>query len=89
MSAPPSLLVHQDSLSSSAECTFKLVKDAVIFVQVAQLLTEMFVDIDSLDWLVLHGNIPNLERKVITRQDVFAIFGEFDIRDGRNDFGKE
>jgi hypothetical protein len=56
-----------DVLSGSTECTFKLVKDAIILVQVAQLLTEVFVDVDCLDWLVLHGDIPNLEREVVSR----------------------
>jgi len=85
----PLCLVRMDSLSGTTECTLELVKDAIIFVQVAQLLTEMFVDIDRLDWLVLHGDIPNLECKVITRQDVFSVFGEFDVRDGRDNLGKE
>lgn len=78
-----------DSLSVTAECTFKLVKDTIILVQVAKLLTEMIMNVDSLDWFVLHGDIPNLERQVITRQDVSTVFGEFDIRDGRDDFGEE
>jgi len=56
-----------DVLSGSTESTFKLVKDAIILVQVAQLLTEMFVDIDRLDWFVLHSDIPNLECKVVSR----------------------
>ena len=82
-------LARMDSLSGTTECTLELVKDAIIFVQVAQLLTEVFVDIDRLDWLILHGDIPNLECKVITRQDVFSVFGEFDVRDGRDNLGKE
>jgi len=49
-----------DVLSGSAECTFKLVKDAIVLVQVTQLLTEVFVDVDRLDWLVLHSDIPDL-----------------------------
>ena len=56
-----------DVLSGSAESTFKLVKDAIILVQVTQLLTEVFVDIDRLDWFVLHGNIPNLQSEVVSR----------------------
>jgi len=56
-----------DVLSGAAESTFKLVKDAIILVQVTQLLTEVFVDIDRLDWFVLHGNIPNLQSEVVSR----------------------
>ena len=59
-------LARMDSLSGTTECTLELVKDAIILVQVAQLLTKMFVDIDRLDWLVLHGDIPNLQSKVIS-----------------------
>ena len=42
----------------------------------------MIVNVDRLDWLVLHCDIPNLERQVIARQDVSAVFGEFDVGDG-------
>jgi hypothetical protein len=43
------------------------------------------VYVDRLDWLVLHVDVPNLEGKVVTRQDVSAVLGELDIRNGRDD----
>jgi hypothetical protein len=56
-----------DSLSSTAESTFKFVKDAVVLVQITKLLTKVVVNVDRLDWLVLHGDIPDLESEIISR----------------------
>lgn len=79
----------KDSLSISAECTLKLVKDAIVLVQVAQLAPKMVVHIDRLDRFVLHIDVPNSQCQVVPRQDVSTVLGEFDIGDGRDDLGEE
>lgn len=64
---------------------FKLVKDAVIFVQVAKLAPKMVMNWDGLQRSRLHVDIPDLEGKVVTREDVTTVMAELDVRDGRDD----
>lgn len=73
-------------LSVTAECALKLVKDAVILVEIAELVAQMIVNVDRLDWSALHVDIPDLERQVIARENIASILAEFHIRDRRNDF---
>ena len=63
----------------AAERALKLVKDAVVLVEVAQFLTQMVVDIDCLDRLVLHGDIPDFECEVIARQDVLSVLAKLHV----------
>ena len=49
----------------------------------------MVVDRDSLQWTVLHVDVPDLEIQVVARQDVPPVSTELDIRDGRDDLGEE
>lgn len=67
----------------------KLVEDAVVLVQVAQLASKMVVNRNGLQWPVLHVDVPDLQIEVVARQDVSSIVAELDIRDGRDDFGEE
>jgi len=71
------------------ETTFKLVEDAVVFVEVAQLRTEMVMDLDRSKWMAVHIHIPDLESEVVAREDVAAVRRESDIRNGGDDFGEE
>ena len=71
------------------EDTLKLVKDAVIFVQVAEFGAKMIVDLDGADGVTIHVDIPELEGEIIARKDVASIRREFDIRDGGDDLGEE
>jgi len=47
------------------------------------------VDVDRLDGLVLHLDVPDLEREVVSREDEPSVFGELDVRDGGDDFREE
>lgn len=49
----------------------------------------MVVDVDRLDRLALHRRVPDLQCQVVPRQDIFAILGELDVGDGRDDFREE
>jgi hypothetical protein len=86
---PVRVQLRLDSLASAAKGTLELVEYTVVLVQVTELLSEMVMDVDRLDWLALHCSVPDLECQVIPRQNVFSVLGELDIRNGRDDFGKE
>jgi len=49
----------------------------------------MLMDGDCLYWLLVHVDIPDLDSQVVARQDVPAIVGEADVRDGGDDFREE
>ena len=53
-------LVRMDSLSGTAESTLELVKDAIILVQVTQLLPQVVMYVDRLYGFLLHRHIPDL-----------------------------
>ena len=78
-----------DLLSIPAKSTFEFVKDAVILVQVAEFGSQVLVDVDSLYRFVFHGDIPDFEGKIVARQDIPPVLGEFDVGNGGNDLGKE
>lgn len=80
---------HRYVLSIAAEGALKLVKDAVVLVEVAQLVAEMIVDVDGLDGSALHVDVPDLQCEVVTRENVASILAELDIRDRRNNFREE
>jgi hypothetical protein len=42
--------------------TLELVEDAIILIEITQFAAEMIVDWNSLDWLRLHVDVPDLER---------------------------
>ena len=79
----------RDSLSIPTESTFELVEDAVVLVQIAQLRPQMIVDVDRLDRPRLHVDVPDSQREVIPGKNISTILGEFDVRDGGDDFGEE
>lgn len=78
-----------NSLVIAAPHTLKLVKDAVVLVKVAELPPEVVVNGDRLDRARIHVDVPNLERQVVTREDIAPVVGELDVRDGRDNLGKE
>ena len=47
------------------------------------------MNVDRLDRLILHGDVPDLQSEVVSGQDIPPISGELDIRDGGDDFGEE
>jgi len=71
------------------EIAFEFVEDAIVFVEIAQLGAEIVVDADGLDRLRLHVQIPDLEREIVTRQDVSAVSAEFDVRNRGDDLREE
>ena len=62
----------------AAPCALELVEDAVILIQVAELAPQMIVDGDGLDRPRLHVDVPDLERKVVTGEDVATVMAELD-----------
>ena len=72
-------LILKVSPAITAEGAFKLVENAIVLVQVAQLLSEVIVDVDGLDRLTLHRHVPYLQRQVIARQYVSAVARELDV----------
>ena len=57
----------------------KLVEDAVVLVQVAQLASKMVVNRNGLQWPVLHVDVPDLEVKIVARQDVPSVMTELHV----------
>jgi hypothetical protein len=47
------------------------------------------MNINGLYRLVIHVDIPNLQCQVISRKDISTIMTKVDIRDRRDDLGKE
>jgi len=47
------------------------------------------MDANGFDWFGFHVQVPNLEGQIVTRENVSAVATEFDVRNGRDDFGKE
>lgn len=66
----------------TAPRALELIKDAVILIQIAQLPTQMIVDGDRLHRSILHVDVPDLQREVVTREDVPSIMAELDVGDG-------
>ena len=55
------------SLVIATPYALELVEDAIVLIQVAQLAAEVVVDGDSLQWPVLHVDVPDLEIEVVAR----------------------
>lgn len=68
---------------------FKLVKDAVVLVQVAELPAEVVVDRDSLHGPALHVHVPNLQGQIVACEDVPTIPRELNVGDGGDNLGEE
>ena len=49
----------------------------------------MVVYRNGLDWFRLHVDVPDLQRQIVSREDVPSIMTELDVRDRRDDFGEE
>jgi len=47
------------------------------------------MNIESLDRLVFHVDVPNFQGQIVTRQNISSIRAKFDIRDRGDDLGKE
>jgi hypothetical protein len=78
-----------DITAVTAEDHFKLIKNAVIFVRVAESRAKMLVYWDSLNRLTLHIHIPDLDGKVVARENIAAIVRETNVGNRRDDFGEE
>jgi len=72
-----------------AKRALELVENAVVFVEVAELPTEMIMNVDSLHRSTIHVHIPDLEAQVITRQDVPPVSAELDVGNRRDNLRKE
>mmetsp|Transcript_51447 Transcript_51447/g.129077 ORF Transcript_51447/g.129077 Transcript_51447/m.129077 type:complete len:219 (-) Transcript_51447:624-1280(-) len=73
-------------LGISAHMALKLVENAVVLVQVAQLGAQEVVDLDGTYGLALHVHVPDLKRQVVAADNVAPVRAELDVRDGRNNF---
>jgi len=49
----------------------------------------MIMNGDRLHRPRVHVDVPDLERQVVSRQDIPSIMAELDVRYRRNDLGKE
>ena len=54
-----------NELSNTGSDYLKLVKDAVVFIEAAELGAEILVDGEGLDWLRLHMQVPNFHRQIV------------------------
>ena len=57
----------------------KFVENAVIFVEVTQLASQMVMNWNGLHGSGFHVNIPDLQREVITREDIASVVAELHI----------
>eukprot|EP01085_Mycamoeba_gemmipara_P000144 Mycagemm_TRINITY_DN9885_c0_g2::TRINITY_DN9885_c0_g2_i1::g.144::m.144 type:complete len:232 gc:universal TRINITY_DN9885_c0_g2_i1:1157-462(-) len=71
------------------QAALKLVKDAIVLVQIAELGAEVVVDGDHLHGLALHVHVPHLQRQVVARDDVASVAAKLDVRDRGDDLGEE
>lgn len=78
-----------DVLRVAREDNLEFIEDTVVFVRVAETRPEMFVDRNGLHGLPLHVDIPDLNRQIISGNDVSTVIREADIGDRGNDFGEE
>ena len=68
----------------------KLVKDAVVLVEVAELGAEIVVNANGAHRLAFHVHVPELEREIVARNDVAAgRAAKLDVADRRNDLAEE
>lgn len=49
-------------LSVPTEVALELVENAIVLVKVAQLASQVIVNVDGPEWLALHVHVPNLQR---------------------------
>jgi hypothetical protein len=61
--------------------TFKLVKYAIIFIKIAQLGSEVLMNRKRHDRFILHRQIPNFDREIVSRQKISSIVREFYLQD--------
>ena len=54
-----------NELSNTGSDYLKLVKDAVIFIEAAQLRAEILVDGEGLNGLRLHVQVPHFNRQIV------------------------
>jgi len=66
-------------LAVGRDDALKLVENAVVFVQVAQLGPQVLVDLNRLHRPRLHLDVPNLERQVVARHNIASVRGELDV----------
>lgn len=57
----------------------ELIKDAIVLVEVTEFPAQVVMYRYSLYWLTLHVDIPDLERQVITRENISPVVAELDI----------
>jgi len=60
----------------------KLIKDAIVFVQRAQLGSQILMNSVGLDGLGLHMKVPNFDGQIVAGDHVSSRVGEFDVRYG-------
>lgn len=72
-----------------ANGAFKLVKDVLVLVEAAELVAQILVDVVSLHWLLVHIQVPDLNREVVTRHHVAAVLGKLEIRHQRDELREE
>mmetsp|Transcript_68581 Transcript_68581/g.161220 ORF Transcript_68581/g.161220 Transcript_68581/m.161220 type:complete len:236 (+) Transcript_68581:111-818(+) len=76
---------RDEARSIAVEVALEFVKNGVVLIEVAKARPKLFMDVDGLDGASLHVDVPELERHVISRQNVSTILRELDVRNGRDD----
>ena len=80
----------QQVVSTGRGIDFKLVKDAFVFVEVAQLLLHVVGHVDGLDVLGIVPDVPEFDGEVVSGHEVvFFVREEGRRRDRADDFGEE
>ena len=69
--------------------TLELIEYTIVLVQIAQLATQVIVDLYGSYGPAFHVDVPDLQGKVVSREDVPSVMAELDIGDGRYDLGEE
>mmetsp|Transcript_16548 Transcript_16548/g.35803 ORF Transcript_16548/g.35803 Transcript_16548/m.35803 type:complete len:201 (+) Transcript_16548:755-1357(+) len=68
-----------DSIASPVHAAIKLVEDGVVFVQVAEPSAQVFVHVVGGNRSILLVDVPELQRHVVSAEDVASISAECDV----------
>lgn len=68
-------------LAVARKGTLKLVKDAIVFIKIAQFSLKMIVDRNGYEWTFVHVEIPDTKVEIISREEMPTVSREFNIGD--------
>lgn len=73
----------------AAKHGLKLVKDAVVLVEVTKLGTQVVVHGNDAKRLAFHVDVPDLDGQVVARDDIPTVPRKAHVRNRRNDLGEK